>query len=412
VTGAARAVAAVAAALMVAFAFAAPAAAAENAPKLNAKAWLLIDARTGDALAGKDPDRHLPMASTTKMMTAYLALKRLPLNQRYPAADYEGEPVESLMGLEPGQMVSAKDLLYGLILLSGNDAAVTLAEAVSGTEKRFVALMNRTARRLGLADTSFQNPIGLDGPRHYTSARDLARLGQVLMEMPRFRPISAARTALLRSYSPPLEITTLNDFVLLNDWALGIKTGHTEKAGYVLVSDGRRRATELIGAVIGTPTEPARDAETVKLLDYGFSLYTKRVPVRPGRPVASVPVKYEDGDLDVVSTRRVRIGVRDDERLTLTPDLPGEVEGPIAEGEPVGRAIVAVDGERIATVRLLAARAVEEPTLADRLRENPLVPIAVLLVAGFAILGVVAALRRRRTSRMRKRLRSVSRNNR
>jgi len=385
-------------------------AAPAEAPELDAKAWVMIDARTGDVLAEQNADEHLPMASTTKMMTAYLALKNLPLNKEYAAADYHGDPAESLMGLEPGQMVSARDLLYGLIMLSGNDAAVTLAEAVSGTERKFVALMNRTALELGLEDTSYENPIGLDGDRHYTSANDLARLGQVLMEMPRFRPIASARTATLESYSPPIEITSADSFLLNNEWAKGIKTGHTEKAGYVLVSDGRRRATELIGAVIGTPTELARDAETVELLDYGFSLYTKRVPVRPGKPVAEVPVKYEDEDLKVVSSRGVRIGVRDDERLVITPDLPGEVEGPIAEGAPLGSATVTVDGDPIGTVKLLAAESVEKPGLVDKVRGNPALALIGLLVALSAILGVVVVMRRRHSSRMRKRLRRVTRN--
>lgn len=396
-------------ALLIALTFSIPATGEAAQPKLDAKSWIAIDARTGDVLAEKNPDRHLPMASTTKMMTAYLAMKNLPLKKKVKAADYKGDPVESLMGLEAGQVVSVRDLLYGLILLSGNDAAVTLAEAVSGSEKEFVELMNSTAEELGLNDTSYENSIGLDGKNHYTSARDLARLGQVLMEMPRFRPIASARQATLTSYQPPVEITTHNDFVLNNAWGKGIKTGHTNRAGYVLASDGRRKATELIGAVIGTPTEFARDAESVKLLDYGFSLYDKRVPVRSGRPVAEIPVKYEDEDLAVVSRRAVRIGVRQDERLVIGTDLPSEVEGPIAKGEPIGTATVRVDGERIATVKLVAARSVEEPTLIDKVRGNIALTLLALLIVLSAILGVVAVARHRRSSRMRKRLQRVSR---
>lgn len=397
--------------VLMAAGFSGDASAAENPPELDAKSWVVIDARTGDVLAEKAPDEHLPMASTTKMMTAYLALKNLPLNKRFPAADYHGDPAESLMGLEAGQMVSVKDLLYGLILLSGNDAAVTLAEAVSGSERDFVELMNQTAEQLGLEDTSYQNPVGLDGKKHFTSAHDLARLGQVLMAMPRFRPIASARTATLRSYSPPVEIASLDTFLLNNEWAKGIKTGHTMKAGYVLASDGRRRATELIGAVIGAPTELARDAETVKLLEYGFSLYSKEVPIRPGKPVTEVPVKYEDEDLSVVSPRSVRIGVRSDEKLVVTPDLPGEVEGPIAKGDPIGSATVTVDGDPISTVRLLAAESVEKPGLVDKVRGNPALMLIALLIVLSAILCVVVVMRRRHSSRMRKRLRRVTRNN-
>ena len=269
--------------------------------------------------------------------------------------------------------------------------------------------MNRTAARLGLDDTSYENSIGLDGERHYSSASDLARLGRILMDMPRFRPIASSRTATLRSYSPPIEIETMNDFVLNNAWAKGIKTGHTLSAGHVLVSDGRRRATELIGAVVGTPTELQRDSETVKLLEYGFSMYTKQVPVKPGRPVARIPVKYEDEDLALTTGTSVRIGVREGERLRVRTDVPSEVEGPVSQGERLGSATVTIDGERIQTVRLFASRDIAEPTLLDRLTGNLLYALIGLTVVVFAILGVLAVVRSRHQSRMKRRLRRVTR---
>jgi len=388
------------------------ASAAEQPPKLDAKAWVLIDARTGEVLAEEGPDERLGMASTTKMMTAYLALKKLPLSKKVPAADYAATPAESLMGLKARQKISVRDLLYGLIMLSGNDAAVTIAEAVSGSEKRFVRLMNRTAGQLGLEDTSYENSIGLDGRNHYSSAADLARLGQVLMEMPRFRPIASSRTATLKSYSPPIEIETLNDFVLNNKWAKGIKTGHTVSAGYVLVSDGRRRATELIGAVVAAPTELQRDSESVKLLDYGFSLYTKQVPVRPGRAVVRIPVRYEDEDLALTTGTSVRIGVQEGERLRVESDVPAEVEGPVSQGEKLGSATVTVDGERIQMVSLFASRDIAEPTLLDRLTGNIIYLVIALILVMFAILGLLAVVRHRHQSRMRRKLRRVTRSRR
>ncbi len=378
-------------------------------PKLDARAWIAIDARTGEPVAEGKADERLPMASTTKLMTAYLAMRRLTMRKKVSATDYRGIPGESLMGLEAGQKVSVRDLLYGLVLLSGNDAAVTLAKAVSGTEPRFVKLMNATAVKLGLTNTHYDNPIGLDGKSHYTSARDLSSLSRTLMEMPRFRQIASSRTAKLRSYDPPLEIETINHFVLNNSWARGIKTGHTEKAGYVLASDGRKRATELIGTVIGAPTETSRDVETVKLLDYGFSLYRKRVPVLPGRAAVEVPVKYGDADLALVPKRPIPIGLQKDERAKVTTVVPGEVEGPIKKGQRIGRAAVSVDGELIDTVPLFAAKAVEKPSLIDKAMENTLPLVFVLMVVVFAILAVVAFVRRRRQSRMRRRLRRVTR---
>lgn len=382
----------------------AAAAATESPPGIEAKSWSLIDARTGDNLAGKAVNRRLPMASTTKMMTAYLALRMLPMNEAVRAAEYRAIPGESLMGLEAGQKVSVRDLLYGLIMLSGNDAAVTLAQAVSGTVPRFTGLMNRTARRLGLRNTSYENPVGLDGPDQYSSAGDLVRLGRVLMAMPRFRPIAAARTATLRSYNPPIEIETGNEFVRDNPWAIGIKTGHTLKAGYVLASDGRRRATELIASVMGAASETARDAETVELLDYGFSLYDKRVPIRTKRPVARVPVRFEDRDLPVISPRSIRIGVREGESLELSTDLPEEVEGPIRKGERIGSATVRLDGEVVGRAPLLSGRKVAEPGIFDRAVEAVTSNRVYILIGLSAILVLLLLYRRHKEREMRTRL--------
>jgi D-alanyl-D-alanine carboxypeptidase (penicillin-binding protein 5/6) len=349
------------------------------------------------------------MASTTKMMTAYLALERLPMNRLIASVDYQAIPGESLMGLEAGQRVSVRDLLYGLILLSGNDAAVTLARAVSGTVPRFVRLMNRTARRLGLTDTSYENPVGLDDPKQYSSARDLASLGRDLMEDPQFRRIASSRSATLHSYRPPIEIETANDFVADNGWAKGIKTGHTERAGYVLASDGRRKAAELIGAVMGAPTEAARDAETVELMDYGFSLYDKRVPVPDSRPAARVPVRFEDGELALFSPRAIRIGVRDGQRLGVVRNLPGEVEGPLEKGARIGTATVWLDGEKISSVPLLAARSVAAPSTLDRIRDvltgSPVYVVLALLI----VISVTLLARRRRERTMRSRMRTIGR---
>lgn len=381
----------------------------DRGPELDAKAWIVIDGRTGKPLAGHAVNRHLGMASTTKMMTGYLAIKNLPLREKVTAGKYHPDPAESLMGLEPGQVVSVRDLLYGLFMLSGNDAAVTLAKAVSGTQGRFVKLMNQTASRLGLDDTHYDNPIGLDGPSHYTSAADLAKLGRIVMTLPRLRKIAGTREATLTSYQPPLTIETTDSFLRDTPWAQGIKTGHTLGTGYTLASDGRRKATELIGAVIGTPTEEARNGETVRLLDWGFSLYDKKVPIRVEKPVALLPVRYEDEDLPVRAKRRVRIGVREGESLTVETDLPGEVEGPIDAGQKLGTATVRLNGEPLATVPLFAGHAVEKPSLFQKLLGNPLWIAVLLVLVVFAILAVLLLVRRRRERNARKRLQRVLR---
>lgn len=380
-------------------------AATAEAPRIDAKAWTLIDFRSGESLASHRPHARLPMASTTKLMTAWLALRRLPPDRTVKAVDYRGDPSESLMGLKPGERVSVRDLLYGLMLLSGNDAAETLAVATSGSVRRFVAEMNGAARRMGLTNTHYANPIGLDARRHYTSPADLASLSRRLMQLPRFRRIARARVARLESLSPPRTIETTDSFLVENPWATGIKTGHTLKSGYSLASAGRRHATELIGAAIGAPTVTSRNLGSVRLLDWGFSLYRKRVPVRPGRAVARVPVRYAgDQTLALVSRRKVRLGVRADQNLRVVVKAPEQVEGPIRRGQRLGTVRITLDGAPIATVPLMARNRIEAPTWLDRLRAGPVLPVALLLILFCAILAVTAYARRRRAAKARRRL--------
>ena len=211
-------------------------------------------------LASHAAARRLPIASTTKLMTAYVALQELPLKKIVRAAPYEPIYGESLLDLRPGQRISVRDLLYGLVLRSGNDAAYDLALAAAGSERRFVRQMNRRAAALGLADTHYANPIGLDQHGNYSSAVDLAALTRRLLRKPVFAQIADSRSALLRSLRPPRRIATLNDLLLRVPWATGVKTGHTFDAAYVLVGSGRRKGVELISAVLGAPTETDRDA--------------------------------------------------------------------------------------------------------------------------------------------------------
>jgi D-alanyl-D-alanine carboxypeptidase (penicillin-binding protein 5/6) len=247
---------------------------------------VLVDSRTGEPLSGHDEASQVPIASATKLMTAYLALKELPLGKVVRAAPYSAIPGESLLGLSAGEPVSVRDLIYGLILRSGNDAAVTLAVAVSGSEQAFVREMNLRAAALGLSDTHYSNPIGLDEPGNYSSASDLVALSRRLLEIPAFARIADSERAVLRSLDPPRTIYTRNTLLLREPWASGIKTGHTLGAGYVLVGSGERRGVELISAVLGAPSEVERDLDTLELLEYGFSVYQRRVPIRP-RPARS-----------------------------------------------------------------------------------------------------------------------------
>ena len=367
---------------LLALLLAAPAAPASAPPDVDARAWALVDARTGDVLISHGATRRLPIASTTKLMTAYVALRELPLDRIVRAAPYDALYGESLLELRPGQRVSVRDLLYGLILRSGNDAARDLALAAAGSEERFVDEMNRYAAALGLADTHYANPIGLDEAGNFSSARDLATLARRLLRDPAFARIAASRSARLRSLRPPRRIETLNDLLLRVPWATGVKTGHTFGAAYVLVGSGQRKGVRLISVVIGAPTEAERDLASLRLLEHGFSRYERRAPIRMGEELADPEVRYEDEDLPLRAARTVSVGLRRDQRLSLAVRGPREVEGPVPRGAVLGRAIVFVDGRRAAAVPLRAARAVPEAGALDRVRSllgSEEIPIGIAL---------------------------------
>jgi D-alanyl-D-alanine carboxypeptidase (penicillin-binding protein 5/6) len=357
-----------------------------HGPEVEARAWGLIDARTGTVLASHAVQRRLPIASTTKLMTAYVAMRELPLEKRVRAAPYEPIYGESLLGLRTGQRISVRDLLYGLILRSGNDAAHTLAIAAAGSQRRFVAQMNRYAAALGLANTHYTNPIGLDQRGNYSCARDLLTLTQRLLRDPAFAKIADARNAVLRSVRPRRRIETINELLLMAPWVTGVKTGHTFDAAYVLVGSGRRKGVDLISVAIGAPSDEARYADNLELLEYGFRRYRRRLPVHAGQDLADPEIRYSGGSLPLRAARTLVVGVRRGQRLDLEVRAPREVEGPIRRGERLGRAMVFVDGLRAATVPLLAGRAVPTASTFDRARDfvdNHLLPIA---LAAFVIL--------------------------
>jgi D-alanyl-D-alanine carboxypeptidase (penicillin-binding protein 5/6) len=369
----------------------APAAVARP-PQLEARAWALIDAGSGEVLASHAISRRLPIASTTKLMTAYVALQELPLDKIVRAAPYQPEYGESLLGLRPRQRISVRDLLYGLILRSGNDAAFDLARAAAGSERRFVAQMNRYAAALGLADTHYANPIGLDQRGNHSSAGDLVALTRRLLRIPAFARIAASRQATLDSVRPPRRIASINELLSLAPWANGVKTGHTFGAKYVLVGSGRRKGVELIAAVVGTETDEERFDDTLGLLEYGFSRYRKRVPVHAGQALAEASIRYSDDQLPLRAARTVAVGVRRGQRMTVSVRAPDEVEGPLRRGVRLGRAVVSVDGLRAASVPLRAGRAVPEASTLDKARslvEDNLLWIALALSAILIAAGLL-----------------------
>jgi serine-type D-Ala-D-Ala carboxypeptidase (penicillin-binding protein 5/6) len=372
-----------------------PASAKGGGPELSARAWLLVDANDGQRLASSAPSRPLAIASATKLMTAYLALKELPLDRKLTAPRYDALPAESILGLRAGERIEVRALLYSLILASANDGAVTLAEGVSGSVPAFVDEMNATAQRLGLDDTSYTNPIGLDAPGNRSSARDLAVLAERLMRDKLFRRIADSTEATIETDQRTISIPTRNTLLLSDPTLTGIKTGHTLEAGYVLVGSATRDDVDLISIVLGAPSESARDAETAELLDYGFSNYRRRTPVSAGEALAEPELADQDETLRLVADDQLRVAVRDDQEVATEVDAPDEVVGPIDRGEELGTVTVTVDGHDAGSADLVAARSAEAATFTEKVQSRFLSPLA-LVVIGLAVILVALLLATRR----------------
>jgi D-alanyl-D-alanine carboxypeptidase (penicillin-binding protein 5/6) len=368
----------------------APARAAPEPPRdLPAAAWVLVDADDGAVLASHRAGSERAIASTTKLMTAYVARRDLKLGETVVAPPYAALPAESLLGLETGERIDVRDLLYGLLLVSGNDAAAALAQAAAGSGDAFVAEMNDAASSLGLDDTSYSNPIGLDEAGNYSSAADLVELTTELREDALFRQIFDTASTTTESGAHPRTLVNRNVLVQTVPWVNGVKTGYTIEAGNVLVASGRRDGTELVSAVLGAPTESERDSASLQLLEYGFSLYDGRTPVRRGRPVTEVAIADRDVEVGLAPTDDVRITVRKGQQVETQVRAPAEVDGPVAEGERLGEAIVRVDGDAVGRTPLAATASASAASLVERYDATVPGP---RLVAWAIAIGVLALL--------------------
>ncbi len=363
-------------------------------PPLQGEAAIVVDAGSGEVLLAEDPDERRPIASATKLMTALLTLERVPPDAVLPAASYRAAPVESQIGLRAGERLSVKDLLVALLLESANDAAVTLAEGVSGSQGAFVEAMNARARELGLRDTSFANPVGLDDPANYSSARDLATLARELLRDKRFSDIVDSPRATLATGARRRVLDNRNGLVRRYPFVDGVKTGHTLAAGYVLVGSATGRSKRIVSVVLGEPSEAAREADTLALLRYGIEQY-RRVRVLRRRAVAGrAKVKYRDGEeARLVAGAQVTVTVRRGERVSTRVEAPAEIEGPLPAGARVGSIAVVYRGRPLETVPLVTAQAIPGAGLPRKILSSLGGPLTAAIVLAMLI-GVGLAVRR------------------
>ncbi|MEZ9519061.1 serine hydrolase [Vibrio splendidus] len=347
-----------------------------DAPQIAAKGFVLMDYHSGKVLAEKEMNTQLSPASLTKMMTSYVIgqeLERGNINLNDDVVISENAwaknfPDSSKMFIEVGTTVKVEELNRGIIIQSGNDATVAMAEHIAGSEDAFVDLMNAWASSIGMKDTHFANVHGLDNPNLYSTPYDMALLGQALIrDVPdEYRIYSEKKF----TYNG---ITQYNRNGLLWDKSMnvdGIKTGHTSKAGYSLVSSATEGKMRLVAVVMGTKNANARKTESKKLLSYGFRFFETVAPHTAGETF--VEEKIWMGSKDTVA-----LGVDEDTFVTLPRGqaknlkasfvLEKELEAPISKGDVVGKLFYQVDGEDVAEYPLLALEDVDQGSLFSRL---------------------------------------------
>ena len=324
--------------------------------QLPAAAMLLMQEGTGAIVYSRNANAELAIASTTKLMTAYVTLQHEPLDARLVEQPYAAGADESLAPVPAGTVLSVPDMLRAMLLPSGNNVAYSLSIDVGGSESNFVAMMNAAAARLSLGRTHYTTPIGLDTPGdNYSTADDLARLARVLMRDPLFREIVDEPSATL---ADGIVVTNRNDLLSEYPWVVGIKTGNTADAGECLVGAARLNGVRLISVVLGTPSEAARDADTLALLRYGLSLYRGAVVAVAGRAYATVAVAGSTRPARLLARRSLTLVVARSVDLHAALEVPTELVGPIAAGALEGSIVVSENGRVVAKVALVTAAAV------------------------------------------------------
>ena len=322
---------------------------------ITARGWALMEAESGRLLMGENEGEKLPMASTTKIMTALLILEAGEDLDTLVTVPKEAAKTEgSSLHLSAGERLSLRDLLYGLMMVSGNDAAVALAVHLDGSVAAFADRMNRRAADLGCENTHFTNPHGLHDPDHYTCALDLCRIARAAMALPLFRALVSAETYAASTGSRPRTFRTKNRVLTQIEGGCGVKTGYTKKAGRCLCFAAQRQGMLLIGAALNAPDMWA-DAETI--LDRGFAAFILRPFLSPGQTVGRVAV---DGGMKKALPAAAKEGIlypvrRDgSEAATVQVRLLDRIPAPVEQGCVLGEAALLVDGTPVLTVPLIA----------------------------------------------------------
>ncbi|WP_137938772.1 D-alanyl-D-alanine carboxypeptidase family protein [Chitinivorax sp. B] len=340
-------------------------------PEIAAKAYLLTDYYSGQTLAARDEAKRIEPASLTKLMTAYLTFKAvkqgtLKLDQVIPVSNAAYKKEGSVMFIDPKIPVTVNELVHGMIIQSGNDACIALAEAIAGSEDVFAQLMNKEAQRLGMANTRFMNSTGLPHPEHYTTARDLGILASaIIRDFPEFYPIYSQKEYTYNKIKQPNR-----NLLLWRDPNIdGMKTGHTDSAGFCLIASAKREGRRVISVVLGAANENVRATESSKLLNWGLQFYD--TPKLYGANQALQQIQVWKGTSD-----NVAVGFRSDLYLSLPKGAASRIKAsittqqpmvaPVAAGQRVGKISLTLDGKSLGEYPVVALSSVPQAGFVGR----------------------------------------------
>ena len=348
------------------------------APSIAAKSWLLLDSTSGQVIASQDQNMRIEPASLTKIMTAYVAFaairdKRLSMNQMVNVSEraWKVDSSSSKMFIDPRVPVSISDLLHGLMIQSGNDAAVAIAEAVAGDEATFVTLMNREAQRLGLKNTRFANPHGLPDANNYSTATDLANLAShVIRDFPEFYKIDSIKQFTYNKITQQ----NRNRLLWLDPTVDGMKTGHTDSSGYSMISSARRPngstgERRLVAVVLGTTSTDVRTQESQKLLNWGFQNFDTVKLYSKGQAIQTPQIwKGSQPTVKIGFTRDILVTVPKGVAGKLKPVLERRdpLVAPLALNGAVGTLKMTVDGKPLLVLPVVALEEVQEASIFGR----------------------------------------------
>ena len=341
-------------------------------PKTNSRRYIVYDRISKSMIIGKNEDVKSAMASTTKIMTTIVILEKADLNEKVTVSAKAGGTGGSKLGLKRGDKASVRDLLYGLMLRSGNDAAVALAEHVGGSVKGFAELMNEKAIELGLTNTHFVTPHGLDDANHYTTALELAKLTDYAMDNETFAKIVGTKSTTIYINNQSRQINNTNELLGVLNGVVGVKTGFTNNAGRCLVTETKRNNMDIITIVLGADTKKYRTKDSVNLIEYTFSKYkmynleeqiieefNKWKNINEKR-ILIIKGKTSNPKLALGAIEKATIPICDNDKIEYSINALTEIEAPVEQWNVMGKLTVKINGEILESIDIVNVNEVQK----------------------------------------------------